>query len=76
MGSSPASGFEGGGEPEPFVPPFAPPPHPVFVALALGRVPQGMRDLSAYCLRYQPPTYAYGAFLTDRYPSLATPAEA
>ena len=44
-----------------------------FVALALGRVPQGMRDLSAYCLRYQAQTYAYGGFLTDRYPSLATP---
>jgi Domain of unknown function (DUF4389) len=42
-----------------------------FVCLALGRIPQGMRDLSAYCLRYQMQTFAYGAILTDRYPSLS-----
>ena len=42
-----------------------------FVCLALGRMPQGMRDLSAYCLRFQAQTYAYLAVLTDRYPSLA-----
>ena len=42
-----------------------------FVCLALGRMPQGMRDLSAYCLRYQMQTFAYGAILTDRYPSLS-----
>jgi hypothetical protein len=41
-----------------------------FVCLALGRMPQGMRDLSAYCLRFQAQTYAYGAIVTDRYPSL------
>jgi fatty acid desaturase len=41
-----------------------------FVCLVLGRLPQGMRDLSAYCLRFQMQTYAYGAVLTDRYPSL------
>jgi hypothetical protein len=41
-----------------------------FVCLVLGRMPQGMRDLSAYCLRFQMQTYAYGAILTDRYPSL------
>jgi hypothetical protein len=41
-----------------------------FVCLALGRMPQGMRDLSAYCLRFQMQTYTYGAILTDRYPSL------
>jgi hypothetical protein len=42
-----------------------------FVCLALGRMPQGMRDLSAYCLRFQSQTYAYAAVLTDRYPSLS-----
>jgi hypothetical protein len=43
-----------------------------FVCLALGRMPQGMRDLSAYCLRFQAQTYAYSAVLTDRYPSLSS----
>jgi hypothetical protein len=43
-----------------------------FVCLALGRMPQGMRDLSAYCLRFQSQTYAYAAILTDRYPSLSS----
>jgi hypothetical protein len=41
-----------------------------FVCLVLGRMPQGMRDLSAYCLRFQMQTYVYAAVLTDRYPSL------
>jgi uncharacterized membrane protein (DUF485 family) len=44
-----------------------------FVCLALGRMPQGMRDLSAYCLRFQAQTYAYAAVLTDLYPSLSAP---
>ena len=43
-----------------------------FIALALGRMPQGMRDLIAYCLRYEAQTYAYLFLLTDRYPSLAS----
>ena len=43
-----------------------------FVCLALGRMPQGMRDLIAYCLRYQAQTYAYLFLLTSRYPSLAS----
>jgi hypothetical protein len=43
-----------------------------FVCLALGRMPQGMRDLSAYCLRFQAQTYAYAVVLTDRYPSLSS----
>lgn len=43
-----------------------------FVCLALGRMPQGMRDLSAYCLRFQAQTFAYTAVLTDRYPSLSS----
>ena len=43
-----------------------------FVCLALGRIPRGMRDLTAYCLRYQAQTYAYLFLLTSRYPSLAS----
>jgi hypothetical protein len=42
-----------------------------FASLALGRMPQGMRDLGAYCLRFQTQTYAYLLLLTPRYPSLA-----
>jgi hypothetical protein len=42
------------------------------VALILGRMPRGMRDLLAYCLRYQLQTYAYLMLLTDRYPTLAS----
>jgi hypothetical protein len=43
-----------------------------FVALVIGRSPRGMRDLMAYCLRYQAQTYAYLLLLTSRYPSLAS----
>jgi hypothetical protein len=43
-----------------------------FVCLALGRMPKGMRDLMAYCLRYQAQTFAYLFLLTSRYPSLAS----
>jgi 2-(1,2-epoxy-1,2-dihydrophenyl)acetyl-CoA isomerase len=43
-----------------------------FIALAIGRVPRGMRDLMAYCLRYSAQTYAYLLLLTDRYPTLAS----
>lgn len=42
-----------------------------FAALAAGRMPKGLRDLGAYCLRYQAQTYGYLLLLTDRYPSLA-----
>jgi hypothetical protein len=41
-----------------------------FVSLALGRMPKGMRDLAAYCLRYETQTYAYVLLLTQHYPSL------
>jgi Domain of unknown function (DUF4389) len=41
-----------------------------FVCLATGRMPQGMRDLSAWMLRYEMQTYAYAMLLTPRYPSL------
>lgn len=42
-----------------------------FASLVLARMPTGMRDLGAYCLRYQTQTYAYLMLLTPRYPSLA-----
>jgi hypothetical protein len=41
-----------------------------FVALVLGRLPAGMRDLIAFCLRFQAQLSAYMLLLTDRYPSL------
>ena len=44
-----------------------------FVALVVGRMPKGMRDLSAYCLQYEAQTYAYLMILTDRYPSFSGP---
>lgn len=44
-----------------------------FACLVLGRMPKGMRDLGAYCLRYQEQTYCYVFLLTERYPSLAGP---
>jgi hypothetical protein len=42
-----------------------------FIALVIGRMPKGMRDLSAYCLRYEAQTIAYLMCLTSRYPSLS-----
>ena len=42
-----------------------------FVCLFLGRMPEGMRNLGAYCLRYYMQTEAYSLLLTPRYPSLA-----
>jgi Domain of unknown function (DUF4389) len=44
-----------------------------FVALVVGRMPKGMRDLSAYCLQYEAQTYGYILILTDRYPSFSGP---
>ena len=37
-------------------------------ALVTGRMPEGMRNLGAACLRYSAQTYAYSLLLTDRYP--------
>ena len=37
-------------------------------ALVTGRMPDGMRDLAAACLRYSAQTYGYLMLLTDRYP--------
>ena len=42
-----------------------------FYCLATGRMNRGMRDLSAWLLRYEIQTYAYVLLLTGRYPSLA-----
>lgn len=44
-----------------------------FIALVIGRMPKGMRDLSAYCLRYEAQTYGYLMILTDQYPSFSGP---
>jgi hypothetical protein len=40
-----------------------------FVGVALGRIPQGLRDLVAYALSYGAQFWAYLLVLTDRYPS-------
>lgn len=40
-----------------------------FVALILGRLPEGMRNFAAFALRYEQQTTAYAALLTQRYPS-------
>jgi len=42
-----------------------------FYCLALGRMHGGMRDVSAWMLKYEGQTYAYLFLLTDRYPSFA-----
>ena len=39
-----------------------------WVALVRGRMPEGMRNLGASCLRYNAQTYAYLMLLSDRYP--------
>jgi hypothetical protein len=41
-----------------------------FYCLAMGRMSQGMRDLSAWLLRYEVQTMGYSMLLTGRYPSL------
>ena len=40
-----------------------------FVALALGRVPEGLRNFAAFALRYEQQTAGYAYLLTGRYPS-------
>ncbi len=40
-------------------------------ALVTGRMPEGMRNLGASCLRYSAQTYAYALLVTDRYPYAA-----
>jgi Domain of unknown function (DUF4389) len=41
-----------------------------FVCLVLGRIPEGMRNLLAFSVRYHAQTQAYEYLLTSRYPSL------
>jgi hypothetical protein len=42
-----------------------------FYCLAMGRMHQGMRDLSAWMFAFEMQTYAYVSLLTGRYPSFA-----
>ena len=42
-----------------------------FYALFTGKANKGMRDLQAYCVRYQAQTNAYLLLLTQRYPSFS-----
>jgi hypothetical protein len=42
-----------------------------FYILFVGQMNEGMRNLSAWLLRYEIQTYAYALLLTERYPSLA-----
>jgi hypothetical protein len=42
-----------------------------FYCLGTGRMHEGMRDVSAWMMRYELQTYAYAYLLTGRYPSLA-----
>jgi hypothetical protein len=44
-----------------------------FICLILGRMPEGVRNLAAYLLRFETQTYAYLLLVTDRYPSLSAP---
>jgi hypothetical protein len=41
-----------------------------FIALVMGRVPEGLRNFAALALRFETQTYAYVLLLTGRYPSL------
>jgi hypothetical protein len=40
-----------------------------FIALVLGRVPEGLRNFAALAIRIETQTYAYVLLLTERYPS-------
>ena len=40
-----------------------------FIALAMGSVPEGLRNLAALALRYEQQTAAYALLLTGRFPS-------
>lgn len=40
-----------------------------FVALVLGRVPEGLRNVAAFALRFEQQTAGYALLLTGRYPS-------
>ena len=47
-----------------------------FIALVMGRIPDGIRDAMAFCLKYEAQTAAYMTLLTDRYPSFDSPRKA
>ena len=40
-----------------------------FISLAMGSVPEGLRNFAAFALRYEQQTAAYSLLLTGRYPS-------
>ena len=40
-----------------------------FIALVMGRVPEGLRNFAALAIRIETQTYGYVLLLTDRYPS-------
>jgi hypothetical protein len=40
-----------------------------FIALVMGRVPEGLRNFAAFALRYEQQTAGYAYLLTGRYPS-------
>jgi Domain of unknown function (DUF4389) len=44
-----------------------------FVALVLGRTTAGLRELGAFCIRYETEVAGYLLLLTPRYPRLAPP---
>ena len=46
-----------------------------FAALALGRMPEGLRNAGAHALRYSAQVNAYGTLITDRYPFAGPPVE-
>ena len=46
-----------------------------FIALAAGRVPEGIRDTLAFGLKYETQTFAYSLLLAGRYPSFASIAD-
>ena len=46
-----------------------------FIALATGRVPEGLRNFAALAMRIETQTYAYVLLLTDRYPSFNVSVE-
>jgi hypothetical protein len=45
-----------------------------FVSLALGRIPEGLRNAAAYSIRYSAQANAYLSLLTPRYPHSGPPA--
>jgi hypothetical protein len=47
-----------------------------FIALVMGRVPEGLRNFAVLALRFETQTYAYVLLLTDRYPSFNVGIEA